>query len=302
MLYGIIVTFRRPEDFRTSLAAIRRQTTVPDHLFVIDNDPSPENEAACRSGTAKPAIEYVACPDNLGPAGGFALGMRRVLDLAGDEDWVVLFDDDDPPHRDDLLQRMVEFGQRMRSEDPRTAGVGAFGARFSRALGRLVRPTQQGAAGSIEVDVIGNGRTPVYRVDVVRRVGPYDPRLFFGLEELEFGLRLRSAGYVLYANGDVWRQWIRSAGSPDGEGRLRIRRAGWRNYYAIRNLIWVQRAHGRLFGALFTTVVVALLKPLLNLGVDRARASEQLRLNVSAVKDAWSGRLGRTIEPPVTPE
>lgn len=174
-----------------------------------------------------------------------------------------------------------------------------FGSRLSRSLGRPVRPDASELSGPVPVDAIGNGRAPMYLVGALREVGPYDARLFFGLEELEFGLRLKSAGFAMYANGDIWDQWIRSHGSPDRSPRVSLQRPNWRTYYAVRNLIWIQRTNGWLLGALFTTAMVGLVKPLLNLPTKPRSASEQLTLNLAAVRDGWTGRLGKTVEPDV---
>lgn len=300
VLYGILVTHRRPWDLRNSLEVIGRQTVPPDHLLVVDNAPTSENEEACRGQEyGIEEIEYVASPTNVGPAGGFALGMQRVLEGADDNDWVVLFDDDDPPYRGDLLEVMLRFANETRRGDPHTGGVGMFGSILSRVLKRPDRPDRTDLAGPVPVDAIGNGRIPVYLVGAVRRGGTYDPRLFFGLEELEFGLRLKSAGYTQYANGDVWSEWIRSHGSPDRAPRATLQRSGWRSYYAVRNMIWIQRSHGWLLGALFTTFVVALGKPLANLPIDPMAATAHLKLNLRAAIDGWTGRLGKTIEPDV---
>lgn len=300
MLFGILVTYRRPGHLRRSLEIIRRQTVPPDRLVVVDNDPLEENEEACtRLDGGVPNVEYIPCEGNVGPAGGFAIGMRRALETAGGDDWVVLLDDDDPPHRDDLLEDMLAFAEDMRSVDQRTGGVGMFGSRLSRRLGRPVRPDTKELSGPVPVDAIGNGRAPMYLVGALKEVGPFDPRLFFGLEELEFGLRLKSAGFTMYANGDIWDQWVRSHGSPDRRPSVSLQRPNWRTYYAVRNLIWIQRMNGWFLGALFTTAVVALLKPLLNLATKPRPATEQLTLNLAAVRDGWTGRLGKTVEPDV---
>ena len=41
-LHGVLVTYKRPEAVRDTLAALSRQSRLLDSIWVIDNDPSEE--------------------------------------------------------------------------------------------------------------------------------------------------------------------------------------------------------------------------------------------------------------------
>jgi glycosyltransferase involved in cell wall biosynthesis len=307
-LFGILVTFNRPTELSLMLSRLAEQDQPLEWLVIVDNARTPDSEAAVRRFAAEHGgTTYVAAPENLGSAGGIAEGMERILALErlDDGDWIVLLDDDDPPDDPTLLAELREFGGRMAQVDPRTAAVGKTGAVFDWRRGRLLRPRDDELDGPVPVDCIGGGQLPLYRIGPVREVGPFSRRLFFGLDDLDYGLRLRDAGYSLYVSGPRWRDERAKRGRLGLEVRpaLRTGEAGWRRYYSLRNLLHILRAHGRVGAAVEATVTRGFLKPLLNVFVSPRRGWQHLRLNLRACRDAWTGRMGRTIEPegyPVT--
>ena len=170
------------------LLSLAAQTRPPDDLVVVDNDADPMTHEIVR--TAAPAAEYVPATENLCPAGGIALGMRRLLERACDRDWLVTLDDDNPPLDDMTLATLCEFAREMSGREPLTAAVGWGGARFDRRKGQMVRIDDAELGGAVTVDYIAGNQFPLYSVAAVRAVGPFRGDLFFGFEELEYGLRL----------------------------------------------------------------------------------------------------------------
>jgi glycosyltransferase involved in cell wall biosynthesis len=300
-LYGILITFRRPEALTVMLARLLAQDRLVDRLIVVDNDPSAESRAAVEGTWTPRPLDYIAAPHNLGPAGGIELGMRRVLELAADEDWVMLLDDDDPPASDGALGDVERFAHAIRDRDPRTAGVGLVGARFDWRRGRPLRLADAELVGeAVPVDYVGGNQLPTYLVGAVRRVGPFRGDLFFGFDDLEFGLRLGAAGYRLYADGNRWRERRARLGRLGMSGRPSIaldHDVHWRRYYGLRNTIAILRVHGRSGTALRVAFLVGLGKPAANLVRAPRRAVRHLRVNWHACRDGWRGRLGRTVGP-----
>lgn len=293
-LHGVLVTFRRPGELAEMLRRLAEQDHALERLVVVDNDPS---EAA--AALVAPHGEYIPAPENLGPAGGIAVGMLRLLEAASDGDWIVTLDDDDPPSGPHALGALAAFAEHMAARDPAVGAVGQVGARFDARRGRLVRVRDEELTGPVAVDYIGGNAFPVYAVAAVRALGPFRDDLFFGFDDLEYGLRLRAAGYALYADGDAWRGLRAQAGRLDLDVRpdRRLAQARWRRYYSLRNLVWMLRAQHRPAAALRVSLVTGLGKPLSNLARDPAAAVAHLRLNGLALRDAWAGRLGRTMEP-----
>jgi glycosyltransferase involved in cell wall biosynthesis len=297
-LFGVLVTYRRPHELSVMLKELAEQDLALARLVVVDNAASGETtEIISRHRDARSVVEYVAAPDNLGPAGGIALGMERVLEHARADDWVVLLDDDDPPEWSSALRELLAFARDMRRADGRTAAVGLTGARFDWARARLVRPRDEGVTGSVAIDYIGGNQLPMYLAGAVQRIGTFTAELFFGFDDLEYGLRLGEAGYSLYIPGSSW--LAQRSDSPGGIGRptLGLAAPTWRRYYSLRNTVHILRRFGRTRAAARVTVVQGLVKPLANMARSPQLAWRHLQLNASACRDGWTGRLGRTLDP-----
>jgi hypothetical protein len=139
-------------------------------------------------------------------------------------------------------------------------------------------------------------------------VGVHRGDLFFSWEEIELGLRIHDEGYRLYADGDQWKHRKavkRARGELPPESVLearartdfRIKPAGWRRYYSLRNLIWLLRKYGRHRTALTVTITRGILKPLVNVPLAPRDAWQNLVVNWRAIVHGWKGELGWQMRP-----
>lgn len=299
-LFGVLVTFKRPRELFNALEIISGQTRPPDGLVVVDNSPTQEQQdLVTRSGANGMTTEYVPMQQNVGFAGGVEVGMRRVLEYAHDRDWIVVLDDDDPPASADALARLEQFARTMFDQDPSTAVVGIVGGRFDFKRGRMSRVPDDELKGPVSVDFIGGGHLPLYRVSAIRSQGSFSSRIFFGLSEVEHGLRLRRAGFSVYADGDLWRHRREVAGRIGVElsPSLRLTTMNWRRYYSLRNAIYILRSHKRFGTAVRVSAIQGIGKPLVNIPIAPRQAIRHLSLNWKACWDGWRGNMGRRIEP-----
>lgn len=297
---AVLVTHRRPVALADHLDRLAAQTRPPDVVVVVDNDPGPSTEAVLGARGGVLALRHRPQSTNVGPAGGFALGMAELAAELDDDDWILLLDDDDPPPRPDSVGELVAFARTCRDTHPRLGGVGTVGARFDPRAGRIRRLGDGELVGAVPVDYLGGNHLPLYRVAAVRDIGGYDARLFFGLEELEFGLRMAEGGWELLVDGERMAANRRGAGRlGDGHGRARVTEAHepWRAYYALRNLVVILRRRHRAPTAVWVSATRGLAKGGV-MAVTGGRAGRQVaRADLRAVRDGWSGRLGRTVEP-----
>jgi glycosyltransferase involved in cell wall biosynthesis len=300
-LIGILPTYRRPAILADTLVALSKQRRRIDRLIVVDNERNPETEAIVLSAAeVDGSVGYLPAPENLGFAGGVGFGMRHVLTWANDDDWIVLLDDDDPPRSDDALAVLEEFARERLGADERTAAVGISGGWFDWRRGTMRRvPDDELLGGAVEVDHVAGNQLPMFLVRVVREVGPFCEELFFGLSELEFGLRLWSAGYKLWGYGPLWRKNREMTGRLDHELRpsRRLPEMEWRRYYTLRNVIFILRRFGHRGTAVRVSLVNGLGKPIANLVVTPRLAVRHLVVNARAIRDGWTGRMGRRVEP-----
>lgn len=290
---SMLVARRRAEDTARTIERIAAQTLPVSYLLVVNVEADAETEDVVRAwNDDRLEVAYLPVVENVGPAGGVALGVRTLLQRCPTADFVALFEEDDPPPSDASLARLVAHLQQ-RTASERSGGVGFHGAVLNRRSARLQRP-DLGGDGSVDVDYIAGGSCPVFRRELLEEIGAYDPTLFFGFEELEFGLRARAAG---------WRLEIIS----DGTGRARrpatagqTRQLGewsWRRYYSLRNLMVILRRQGQTTLALRVGLVRGVAKPLVWLPLHPRLAARHLRFNVRAIRDAMAGRLGMTVLP-----
>lgn len=298
-LFGVLVTFRRPAALAITLQRLSEQDRRLDHLVVVDNAPTAESrDAIAGAEGAAGAIEHLEMPENVGFTGGVAVGMRHVLELGDDQDWIVVLDDDDPVPYATAFSELEQFGEQMLARDPRTAGVGISGGRFDWRRGRIIRVRDRELHGPVAVDHVAGNQLPFYLVRAVREAGTFHAPLFFGLSEIEFGLRLSRAGYSFYAHGDLWRRRREDAGrlGLDLRPGWRLGPTNWRRYYVLRNSIYMLRRFDHTNTA-FRVALVNLVKPLVNLPLDPRLAIRHLATNLRACRDGWTGRMGRQVEP-----
>lgn len=288
---GILVTYRRPEDLAGSLSVLAAQTRRVDRLIVVDNAVESDlSSVIAEHADAARTIELVNAEDNLGPAGGIALGMRRVLADADDRDLMLVLDDDDPLPDERAVADVVAAIESRRQQRPELAGVGLRGAVMNPSTGRLTKPSMR--AGRVDVAYLKSNWAPVYRVDVARQIGVFCAELFFGFDDLEYGLRLNANGHVVEAH-----ELGRVDAQLQQEPSRAYRRAPWRTYYTLRNLLAIYWRYGYRRAALRTAFVLGVAKPIAHVVRGPNRSITQARMAVSGLIDAARGRMGRTVPP-----
>lgn len=165
----------------------------------------------------------------------------------------------------------------------------------------MLRVPDRDLTGPIDVDSVAGGCLPLINVKAAEQAGYPDARLFFGLEELDFCLRVRRAGYRIVADGGLMRA------RREARGRLGWKRpvlpraaawaAPWRQYYSTRNYVFFMRETfarpdlARLWAA--RAVAKALLAVARHPREGRALSAALLR----GVRDGHASRMGRTVEP-----
>jgi len=291
-VHAIVVTYRRPETLRSTVGSLLSQSRTPDTLWIVDNEPSDDLE---HWASALPNTVYCRSPSNLGPAGGIALGMQRVLEIATEDDLVLLIDDDDPPPFPGAVASIVNIFESA-TGDEKIACAGLVGSRFDRSSGRTRRIPDAELVGLVDVDYVAGNQLPTYRVSCIREVGVFDEDLFFGFDDLEFGLRLRASHWRLVVDGAIMLDLRQRAGRLG----LGYRVPGevlppWRRYYSSRNIVALAREYGTR-GAQFRAFAYA--------GPGAAlRAATWLRSPSSAFAairgglDGLRGRTGRIMVP-----
>jgi hypothetical protein len=293
-LHAVVVTYRRPVQLETTLAAMSAQTRSVDTILVVDNDPM---ESARPVAERCESAGYLPAGDNLGPAGGIALGLARVLAISDVNDMVMLIDDDDPPAQMDAVERLLYAFDLAHRRGFRCAGVGLAGARYRRSRGDLVRVPDSDLSGLVEVDYLGGGQCPIYLVDSLRSVRGSDGGLFFGLDDADLGLQLRDGGWDLLVPGDLWLE-MRQLNGRTGVGaspRSLAPLTPWRQYYSSRNAVHLAKRYGT-GRAVVETVLRGLTLVPANRWI-RQLSGSSARAAASGTLAGLRGEFGRTVAP-----
>jgi len=285
---AVILTHMRPSlagDVARSL--IGREGLSPDQVVVVVNGVGGLDDPGLEA-----SVRMVRLPGNLGPAGGFLVGMTEAFSDPSTR-WAYLCEDDigllplPSPRLGDLLERI---GARE-SRGHRVGAVVAFGRDF---VGRgshtvnVVPP--EGTPDDLDLTDVGSWGATVMSRDVFDAGVLPDTEWYFGLEDFDFYCRIRAAGYEVLVDARAARQVAAQQSTAGRDQALRTRRPtdvdeAWRAYYHARNSFAIARRHGRpSWHAWHLAYSVRRLQ--------RARGGAERRAIAHGLWDGARGRLG----------
>lgn len=295
----VIVNWNGIDDTRRCLASIRnmRHDLIELEIIVVDNGST--DESVARIAKEFPEVRLLLLDTNLGFTGGNNAGIKYAMLNNADYVWLLNNDTIVDQH---ALSILAAF------EDPK---VGIAGSKIFFAAGheyhkKRYSASQQGkvfwyAGGLVDwdnmyashrgVDEVDNGQyeaaeptvfvtgcSMMIRRSVIEKIGVLDDRYYLYLEDLDYCLRARNAGFSLiyYPRSIVWHV---NAGSSGGAGNP------LHDYYITRNRLLV----GLRFAPIRTKF--ALIREAIRFLRGKNPEKKQ------AVTDFLAGRLGRQYEP-----
>lgn len=254
---AVVLTFDAPLSLSRCLQALREQEEPPAEIIVIDNAGSPP--AAWTVGDAD-AVSVLRLPENLGPAGGYAEGLRRFLASGRDVAWVM---DDDCAPEPTCLSRLLEG-----TPD----GIVGF-------------PTEIDARG-VETNHPAWAGVLLPR-SVIEDVGLPRAELFWWIEDTEYlQWRIPRAGHEVVRVPEA-----RVVHHRDP----RARKPSWKYYYEVRNTVdyrlRVKRYHA------IRKLVARLPRVLARILIREDDRARKVQMFVRGLRDGLAGRLGKTVDP-----
>lgn len=243
-LGGFIITYERPTILLQTIRKIFSIPSCPEHLWIVDNSETFETQLLINSLSIK-NVTYYRVGKNIGPAGGAAVGLKLVADAG--YDWIFWGDDNDPPNFDDGFIKLLK---PITSQDFQNVGMlGMVGFRFSQFSGNLIRISEKELRFTnylLSVESIAGNQSLIVSRKVIERGILPDSDLFFGFEELDFCLKISSAGFLIMVDPNLFlrsRELYRKIGFKQPL-YLRLPLSFLpRQYYSVRNILLILKAN-----------------------------------------------------------
>lgn len=234
---AFIITKDRPLELIETIKKIFSQSIPPSYIIVVDNGSKTESKDRIND-LNDTRISHHSIGYNSGPAGGAYWGMKLLFEKG--YDWVLWVDDDDPPKFDNLIEDLFDIVHHNDNEG--LGMVGAVGENFDRKKGRIVRFKDEYLKGYLEVDTISGNMFPLVSKRIFEKGILPNKNLFFGFEELDFGLSLKRAGFKILTSGSLHLKHRIQAGRLNlisNKNQKKLYSSLWREYYSARNLAFI---------------------------------------------------------------
>lgn len=241
-IVAVVVTRNRPQLLAQALNALLTQTRPPSGIIVVDNASGLETQQLLATHND---VKVHRLEENVGGAGGFAIGIESAL--ADGADWIWLLDDDAIARPDALAHLANAIAEAKSSTGAICSAVWEFGKlavqhrRYFDPTTLAERPVTLAAyrRRCVSVDTASfvsfllNARAAV-------QVGLPKREFFLGYDDTEYSLRLRRQGWHLQLVPASEVDHMRSQ-----QGRLRHGPFSIKHYYNLRNQLAVLRYYGR---------------------------------------------------------
>jgi rhamnosyltransferase len=298
-LLAAIVVLYRP-DSSAVRGLIQRLEDQVDVIFVIDNTPVLEllPETDQFPSQCKIPLYYTALGENVGIASAQNIGICKALDAGASH--VILFDQDSLPAVG-MVQALLSAEDTLTRGGSPVAAVGPVfvddrsgwvspAVRYS-FLGLRTVPVDLSSSAAIEAHfLIASGC--LIRRSVLSKVGIMREDLFIDWVDNEWGLRARKMGLRCYVVPEARMRHNVGDGIVRICGKVMHLHAETRNYYLLRNAIYLMRV--RTMGLRWKLSFLPRLP--LYLVIYPLLAENKLRhfaTLLHAVLDGMCGRLGR---------
>lgn len=290
---GFLMTYERADILEKTIEKILSQSIAPEKLLIVDNSESNATELMIKR-LGNPILMYHKVGNNSGPAGAAKIGLE-VLSKEG-FDWIYWGDDDDAPIFDNTFKILVS----MALSNEKCGCVGVVGQYFNRFTGFVKRVPNEllQSEGILKVDTIAGGMSKIVSGEMIRtqQIFP-DEKLFFGMEELDFDLKIKKAGYSLLVDRPFYykhrQKWNRIE-FPNKSLQAKSENALVREYYSIRNGLYIYKKNG-LVGACIIFFLYYATKQIFSFKFGISQGKNRLKNFLKAISDLFSSKMGRYI-------
>lgn len=281
-LIAVVLNWNGGDDTLAALASLAGIETI-----CVDNGSTDGSDGLVAE--RYPTVELIRTGANLGFAGGNNAGIRRALERGAD--WVLLMNNDataEPglvPALEGAVAARPDAGLLACKVLHEDGSVQYAGARFNARIGYSGRVQTSGADELRDVARADGAALAVSRA-AVERAGLLDEDLFAYVEDVEWSLRIRSAGLAIVFVPDAR---VRHKGSAATGGT----RSTTNLYYSTRNTIAVAERHAPLPRGVRGVRRAVVVGAHLTQSVSHPARVDAMRAVLAGWRDARAGRLGQ---------
>ena len=290
----VIVTYNRAALLRECLEAVEAQSHPYDWIVVVDNASTDGTGQILEQKEPDPRYVIRREKENIGGSGGFAHGVKAAYETGAD--WITIIDDDAI-----LTESFLDEMKRAAEQDqgaylcyagvPLTDGIRPGHRR--RVTGKLVKKERPVPVSEYEqerflCDIASFCGLMVHR-KVIAEIGFPEERFFIWYDDTEYCLRIAKKTKIVNINRAVIYHKVPAA-QPSKSF------VGWKDYYGIRNRIYMAGKH---YGRLTALCIAAkkVIRCLLECARSALRggfgeASKEFVLYFRAIRDGFAGNLG----------
>ena len=238
----VIVTYNRVDLLRECIAHAAKQTIPPESIIIVDNASTDDTKTYLQTLNKEEGIDIISLSQNIGGAGGFAVGMERALQKNA---VCVLMVDDDAILAENYMEKILAARKRY----PRyrafagvveTEGqIDPFHRRnFSKPglMTKNVREEEYRQNYFICDSASFCGM--VVDAELIREIGLPHSEYFIFFDDTEYSLRIcRYSRFLVAVDAKINHK-------TETNNASRPRRYGRKDYYAIRNRLLMVKEHG----------------------------------------------------------
>ena len=237
---AVVVTWNRREVLTRCLDAVLGQTHRPSRVVIVDND-SDDGTASVLAEryAALPNVQIVRTVENIGGAGGFALGLEFALGGAGETAWLL---DDDTVPTPGALEALVGARTAYQQSTGTTPVLVASRAVWTdgrehpmntprRKPGASAAETSAAAAVGCVAIRTASFVSILVDLERTREVGLPEAGFFLWNDDFEFTARLARGRRALYCRASTVVHETKKFGGTDAD-------PGPRFHLEVRNKVW----------------------------------------------------------------
>lgn len=292
---AFIVTYKRPEILRKTIELLLNQSVRPSKILIVDNDPDGSARELLSEFNPE-VVFYSAVGYNSGPSGGTHHGLKTLFEEG--EEWVLWVDDDDPPSAPNQIETILNIIHNY-PEPSRIGMLGASGVLYKYSQCLIQRIPDHQLKGILQVDMVAGNQFPIVNRRVYEAGLLPDPVLFFGFEDLEYGLRIKQKGFEILVQGEEverLRKHFKKFGKEKERGLKKNINHLWREYYSVRTIAYILRNNKSFFVACRFTLR-NLLKMIAGFKYGFQYGSRQALYLFHGLLDGFRRKMGLTLLP-----